>query len=40
MCFWLPIENYEGLYEVSSEGEVRNVRTKRILKIPDKRLAE
>lgn len=32
MTNWFPIRDYEGLYEVSSEGEIRNVRTKRILK--------
>lgn len=32
MCLWLPIKNYEDLYEVSSEGEVRNIRTKHTLK--------
>lgn len=32
MCtIWLPIENYEGIYEVSSEGEVRYIRTGNIL---------
>ena len=29
---WLPIETYEGLYEVSSKGRVRNTRTLRVLK--------
>lgn len=32
MTNWFPIRDYEGLYEVSSEGEIRNVRTKHILK--------
>lgn len=26
MCIWLPISGYEGLYEVSSEGEVRSTK--------------
>lgn len=29
---WKPVVGYEGLYEVSSEGRVRNVKTGRILK--------
>ncbi len=29
---WKPIENYEGLYEVSDHGRVKNSRTGRILK--------
>ena len=29
---FLPIKNYEGLYEVSALGNVRNARTKHILK--------
>lgn len=32
MEIWKEIKGYEGLYEVSSEGRVRNVRTNRILK--------
>ena len=28
---WKDIKNYEGLYEVSDSGEVRNSRTKRTL---------
>lgn len=29
---WKPVVGYEGLYEVSSEGRVRNVKTGKILK--------
>ena len=29
---WRPISGYEGFYEVSDNGEVRNSRTGRILK--------
>lgn len=29
---WKPVVGYEGLYEVSSEGNVRNVKTGKILK--------
>lgn len=29
---WKPVVGYEGLYEVSSEGNVRNLKTGRILK--------
>lgn len=29
---WKPITGYVGLYEVSSEGRVRNVKTGKILK--------
>lgn len=29
---WRPIENYEGYYEVSNEGRVRNARTGYIMK--------
>ena len=28
---WKPIKNYEGYYEVSDEGEIRNVKTNKIL---------
>lgn len=28
---WLDIENFEGLYEVSDKGNVRNIRSGRIL---------
>lgn len=28
---WLPVKGYEGLYEVSDQGKVRNVKTGRIL---------
>ena len=29
---WKPVVGYEGLYEVSSKGDVRNLKTGRILK--------
>ena len=29
--YWKPVVGYEGLYEVSSFGRVRNVRTNRVL---------
>ncbi len=29
---WKPVVGYEGLYEVSSKGNVRNLKTGRILK--------
>lgn len=29
---WKEIKGFEGLYEVSNYGEVRNIRTKRVLK--------
>lgn len=29
---WLPVRNYEGLYEVSDLGNVRNAKTKKVLK--------
>jgi hypothetical protein len=29
---WKPIVGYEGFYDVSNEGQVRNARTKRVLK--------
>lgn len=29
---WRPVVGYEGLYEVSSDGEVRSARTKRVRK--------
>ena len=32
MEIWKDIENYEGYYQVSSEGNVRNAVTKQILK--------
>lgn len=32
MEIWKPIRNYEGLYEISNIGRVRNVKTGRILK--------
>ena len=28
---WKDIQNYEGYYQISSEGNVRNVKTGRIL---------
>lgn len=28
---WLPVVGYEGLYEVSSDGDVRNAKTKKCL---------
>lgn len=33
MEHWKPIRDYKGLYEVSSCGRVRNVKTDRILKL-------
>ncbi len=33
MEYWKPIRDYEGLYEVSDCGRVRNSRTGRILKL-------
>ena len=32
---WLPIKNYEGLYEISDTGEVRSVD--RILKVTNQK---
>lgn len=29
---WKPVVDYEGLYEVSNQGRVRNCRTKRVLR--------
>ena len=29
---WKDIENYEGLYQVSNLGKVKNVKTQKILK--------
>ena len=29
---WKPIVGYEGFYDVSNDGQVRNARTKRVLK--------
>lgn len=29
---WLSVPEYEGLYEVSDQGQVRNVKTQRVLK--------
>lgn len=29
---WRPIRGYEGLYEVSDQGRIRNAKTKRLLK--------
>lgn len=29
---WKPVKGYEGLYEVSSEGNVKSLRTRKILK--------
>ena len=29
---WKPVVGYEGLYEVSSDGDVKNVKTQRVLK--------
>ena len=29
---WRPVVGYEGLYEVSSDGDVKNVKTQRVLK--------
>ena len=31
ITMWKDIKNYEGLYEVSDNGEVRNPRTKGFL---------
>ena len=33
---WLPVPEYEGLYEVSDQGRVRNVKTQ-CVKIPQKK---
>lgn len=30
---WKPIPNYEGFYEISSDGHIRNARTKRLRKL-------
>lgn len=37
MEIWKPINGYEGLYEVSTLGSVRNVKTKKMLKTVLKR---
>jgi hypothetical protein len=30
---WTPIQGYEGIYEISSEGDIKRVKTGRILKL-------
>ena len=32
MTEWKPVKDYEGIYEVSNRGDVRNVKTRRTLK--------
>lgn len=29
MIIWKPIKNYEGLYEVNNNGDIRNVKFER-----------
>ena len=31
--YWMPVSGYEGLYEVSYDGFVRNAKTKRVLSV-------
>lgn len=40
MIEWKPVVGYEGVYEVSNDGQIKTVKTGRIRKTPTRQYAE